>query len=145
MAMTPEKQRAALAKITPPMWLIFKPIYGQTGYYRENASGYTSIKDAWRVTEEVGRKKVSGRPTDNDRVVLVPAPLPDYLNDRNAIYALLEQIEDSEWDEFAELLDYVTYKENRRPHQRRKDIFTASCGQLCRAFLEFKGLWEETE
>lgn len=86
--MTQEQQRVAIAEwVGPKLFVLHKPIHDPFGYYREDAQGYTGhISEAWKVTEEVARKHVSGRPTDPDRVIAEPAPLPDYCNDLNAIH-----------------------------------------------------------
>lgn len=64
----------------PRLFVIYKPIHGEWGYYREKGAGYTSRDKAWRVTEQEGAKYVTGRKTDPDRVILHPAPQHDYIN-----------------------------------------------------------------
>lgn len=56
------------------LFVIHKPIHDPFGYYRENAYGYTTLSDAWRVPWDVAMRYVSGRPTDPDRVIAEPAP-----------------------------------------------------------------------
>lgn len=64
----------------PRAFVIYKPIYGDWGYYRAKGAGYTTRDRAWRVTEQEGAEYVSGRKTDSDRVILQPAPQLDYIN-----------------------------------------------------------------
>jgi len=152
--MTPEAQRIAIhAACGHSLFVIKKPIHSPFCYYRENAAGYTSsLSDAWKVTEEVGKKYVSGRPTDSDRVILEPVPAPDYLNDLNAMHGAekgltererlqyVEEIGKQSWDEFA--------KTGRDPRycEDREIIYwhlSATASQRAKAFLRVLNLWKD--
>lgn len=92
--MKPEKINIAIAELRGVnLFVIRKPIHAPSSYYRENACGYTmSLNEAWKVPEDVAKKYICGRPTDPDRVIMEPAPPPDYLNDANECVKLLEEL-----------------------------------------------------
>lgn len=83
----PSRLRVAIAEADNfDLWLIIKNGY----YYRPNAAGYTqSIADAWKLPKEQAKKyEMYAYRQDVDfcqKVLLEPAPLPDYCNSRDAI------------------------------------------------------------
>lgn len=126
-----------------PLYVIRKPIHAPFEYYRENAAGYTTLAEAWRVTEEIGRRYISGRPHDSDRVVMELAPTPSFSTSRDAC-ATFE----------ATITDRRTYNMNLEeavresfqdwrimdPEERFFEVITATPRQRCIAFLRMKGV-----
>lgn len=90
----------------PRSFVIYKPIYGDWGYYREKGAGYTTRDRAWRVTEQEGKLYVSGRLTDSDRAILQPAPQLDYINALESL-GLVHEVEKNftlkQWDKYLPL------------------------------------------
>lgn len=80
----------AIAEVCrPKLFVIRKPLRAPFDLYRPNANGYTnSMAEAWKVTEDVARKYVTGPAYENepDKVVMEPAPEPDYCRDLNAMH-----------------------------------------------------------
>ncbi len=92
--MSPEAQQIAIAEACGPrLFVIRKPIYAPFDFYRPNGNGYTgNINEAWKVTEDIARQHVCGSKTTPDRVIMEPAPIPDYLSDLNAMYEAEETL-----------------------------------------------------
>ena len=125
--MNAQDQIKALAELDgPPLFVIRKPIHDPFGYYRKDACGYCGLNEAWRVTEEVGRLHIGGRPTDHDRVILEPAPTKPYLTSYDAILPLVQ----------------------KQPVAIKIEIMSRCClldapTQLCEALLRATGKWRE--
>lgn len=125
--MTPESQIAALASLDgPPLFVIHKPIHDPFGYYRENAHGYTTLAEAWTVTEEVGKRYIGGRPTDYDRVVLEPAPTKPYLTNFDPTIRLIQ-------------------KRGMQTVLHETFWITATPASLAADLLKAEGLWQDDE
>ncbi len=141
--MTPEAQRRAIADCMPKLFVIRKQIHDPFGYYREKAAGYTTRAEAWQVTEEEGRKYISGRPTDNDRVVLEPAPMPDYPSDLNAMHKAEETLTNEQQRDYFNELSITS---GARAGEHPLYAFTichATAAQRAEAFLRTLNLWTE--
>lgn len=108
-APTLEEKRVRLAEACgPKLFVIHAPKNSPYGYYyREGAHGYTgSLSDAWKVTEEEGRKYTlyaDSKPGDRaypERVVLEPAPLPDYFRCLDACAEAERVLTEEQWDDY---------------------------------------------
>ena len=144
--MTPERIRIVIAEeCGRRMFVIHKPIRDPFGYYRENGNGYTTLENAWQVTEEVGRRHIGGKPTDFDRVVLEPAPIPNYPFDLNACHEMEKILNEKQQVWYLQKLTQVRFKEGVAGMiacMNDKTTF-ATAMQRCEAFLRTIGKWEE--
>lgn len=89
--MTHEAQRIAIAKAcgVGQKWLLIKRGF----YYRPNAAGYCEdIASAGRFDEAYAKSDVSAT---NGDVRMVKEPLPDYLNDLNAMHEAEKMLQGS--------------------------------------------------
>ncbi len=136
--MSPEAQRIAIAEACGPrLFVIRKPIHSPFDLYRPNANGYTNnVAEAWQVTEEVARKHVSGRKTDPDRVIMEPAPLPDYLSDLNAMHEAEKTLHGNNWRPYHDKLAIITMS-------GPWPAIDATAAQRAEAFLRTIGKWED--
>lgn len=149
--MKPEAQRIAIAEAAgQKLFVIHKQIHDPFGYYREKGHGYTTLVEAWRVTEEVGKKYIGGRPTDPDRVILEPAPLPDYPTDLNAMHEAEEALFSSrpgfyERSSVTALCAVLGLDEDTGMHDKRtiRQLLNATAAQRAEAFLRTIGKWTD--
>lgn len=141
--MAPEQQRIAIAEwCGDRLFVIHKPIRDPFGYYRENAQGYTNLEHAWRVTEGVAKRYVGGKPTEADRVIMEPAPLPDYLNDLNAMHEAEKRLGDLDASyafELAKLTNCPSWLPQTGMQVCR--IARATAAQRAEALLRTIGKW----
>lgn len=137
--MTPEAQQAAISEVVKPkLFVIHKPIHDPFGYYREKGHGYTTLAEAWRVTEEVGKQYIGGRSTDPDRVILEPAPSPDYLTDLNAMHEAEMTIANAKGE-----MPQAWYSHIVRICGSNGKAMRATAAQRREAFLRTLGLWQD--
>lgn len=145
--MNAEKQQIAIASKLPKLFVIHKPIHDPFGYYRENGHGYTTLDQAWRVTEDVARKHITGPAYENepDRVVMEPAPIPDYLNDLNAVHEVEKIYASTQY--FYELQTVCGMPRGLVLYdiESIKHIITATAAQRAEALLRAMGLWEDEQ
>lgn len=137
--MKEEEQKRAIAEaVNFDLYVIVKTGY----YYRPNASGYTSdIRDAWKLPYEEAKKyeMYAGRDdvSVNEKVLIEKAPLPDYLNDLNA----MDEIEGT----LPQTKHYYPYYENLYSITGACMAFglRATASQRAEAFLRAIGKWKE--
>lgn len=152
--MSPQKQQLAIAEACKhDLWVIVK----RGLYYRANAHGYTnSIAEAWKLPKEEAKKhEMYADRSDVDqceKVLIQRAPLPDYLNDLNAIHEAIAQVIDPRFIQgFHEAL-YEVLERHWTP--KRWYMFSttgqffaftiASAAQLSEAFVKAISKWEDT-
>ncbi len=147
--MTHDEQQKAIAElVAPKLFVIRKPKHDPFGYYRENAAGYTSsVSEAWKVTEEIGRKyqmysdAAKGSEAWRDRVILEPVPAPDYTSDLNAMHEAEKTLStDEQIEMYLENLTDVSGGDT----PKGKASFTAyfaTASQRAEAFMRTLGLW----
>lgn len=68
---------------------------------------------------------------------------PDYLNDLNEIHKAENTLTDYEYDEFLEILEFITYSEGQTSSQQRRKKSSATAAQRSEAFLKIRDLWED--
>ncbi|RRJ96804.1 hypothetical protein Ga0100231_023850 [Opitutaceae bacterium TAV4] len=141
--MTPEAQREAIAEACGfvAQYVLLKGGY----YYRPGAHGYTSkIEEAGRFSKEYAESDVRAT---NGEVTMRPEPLPDYLNDLNAMHAAEETLSDARAQIYIEQLADVTKAKfdtfNGPPNVIHWCLYHATAGQRAEAFLRTVGRWEE--
>lgn len=150
--MTPQEINIAVSDACGPrLFVINKPI---RGYYRWNACGYTdSIEEAWKVTEEVGRKHCTGPAYANepDKILLEPAPITNYFGGLNAIREAMATLTEDEQLMFTHHVLCQTvwtgkYPESHKPSESeiRWALVNATAATLAEAFLRTKGLWRDS-
>lgn len=134
--MKPEQQRIKIAEACgQKMFVIYKI---NRGYYQKDACGYTNdIRLAWQVTEDVAKKHATGPAyaREPDRVITEPAPLPDYLNDLNAMHEAEKVLTEDQARNYSELLRGFQVVHFGAIH--------ATASQRAEAFLRTLGLWED--
>jgi hypothetical protein len=131
--MTPEAQRIAIAVIVKR---------GQ--FYRPDAHGYTnSIAEAWKLPLAEAKKYEMYADRDDipgcEKVLIERAPLPDYLNDLNAMAKAEECIPDDKWELYVFNLRTVVYRDNQRPSGQKwcgSDPIHAKAGHRAEAFIQ---------
>jgi len=149
--MKQEKQRIAIAEACgPKLYMICKPIHAPFCYYRPNAKGYTNnTSEAWKVTAEEAKKHVTGKSYEGepDRVISEPAPLPDYLNDLNAMHEAEKILNEKQAVWYLQKLTQVRFKAGVSGMigcMIDKTVF-ATASQRAEAFLRTIGKWEDGE
>jgi len=146
MSLTTEQKNVRIAEsMGPKLFVIHKPIHDPFGLYRPNARGYTNnLADAWKVTEEEGKKYVSGRPADTDRVVLLPAPHPAYFTDLNAAVTLCDAMAKEGLVRLAKYAGgYWGVEINlENPPRNYKASAPTLPAAICEAYAAAKGLWK---
>lgn len=145
--MTPLQINIAIAEFMgPKLFVIAKHINDPFCYYRENARGYTyKIEEAWKVPEEVGSGYINGGPDQPDRVVIEPAPIPNYFGDLNAMHSAEETLDPKQTERFAEFMLDVLEIPTPFIGTARCAFLTghASAPQRAEAFLRTIGKWKE--
>jgi hypothetical protein len=141
--MSPQAQQIAIAKAcgVKQKYFIMKRGY----YYRPNGSGYTANPaEAWMVSEETARKHVY--PHD-EPVTMHPAPLPDYLNDRNAMAQAKKFLNRDQRESFIDELRIILNDLNRDDPTwlgpTPFDYTNANPAQEATAFVRALSLWVE--
>jgi len=127
------------------LFVIRKPLYAPFDLYRPNAQGYTgNIAEAWKVAEDVAKKYVTGPAYNNepDKVVMEPAPVPDYCHDLNVMHKAEEFITD--WVAYRIELSKVVgvgYAPDLDICGDIKAFINATARQRAEAFLRTIGKW----
>ena len=127
------------------LFVIRKPLYAPFDLYRPNAQGYTgNIAEAWKVAEDVAKKYVTGPAYNNepDKVVMEPAPVPDYCHDLNVMHKAEEFITD--WVAYRIELSKVVgvgYAPDLDICGDIKAFVSATARQRAEAFLRTIGKW----
>ena len=133
------------------LFVIRKPLYAPFDLYRPNAQGYTgNIAEAWKVAEDVAKKYVTGPAYNNepDKVVMEPAPVPDYCHDLNAMHEAWnyarthDKSPDHEFESGFDLaLTEVVLKTGINPTFVKSYTINATARQRAEAFLRTIGKW----
>lgn len=131
--MTEQEQRIAIAEACKrDEWVIVK----RGLYYCPNAGGYThSIARAWKLPKaEAKRYEMYADRSDVDqceKVLIEPAPPPDYLHDLNACHEMEKTLVNT--FQYQLWLDRLT----------NRNEWHATAAQRCEAFLRTIGKWKE--
>ncbi len=134
--MSPVQQRIKLAEVCGKhdRWVIMK----RGLYYRPHAKGYTSnIAEAWILPEAEADEHTY--PYD-EPVTKHRAPLPDYLNDRDAMHAAFLALDDVQK---VECLGYIYEVARGNHHDKDVALAMATLPQWAQSILRTVGLWEE--
>jgi hypothetical protein len=120
--MTPEQQRIAIAQSC-----------GWKGISQSHLIGYAP----WRPKTYSDR--VNTCPVDELECIPLD-PLPNYLNDLNAMNEAEKALTDAQFEDyFDELESQVPFA---RPQHKRRHVCAATATQRAEAFLKTLGLWE---
>lgn len=114
--MTPEEKNAAIAKAvgTDRFWLLKK--HGL--WWRPDSAGYTgNIDEAGRYTYDEAKRREC-KHGHSDDVTMHPAPIPNYVEDLNAIHSAIMSLPASKHREFSlHLHDLVCGQAEPDPHE----------------------------
>lgn len=131
--MSPEEQQRAIADACGQLdrWVLKK----RGLYYRLKACGYTDhISEAWVVPESVADQHTY--PHD-EPVTKHRAPLPDYLNDLNAMHEAEKVLTAEQRAEYRRILFELP------PEECESNTF-ATASQRAKAFLRTIGKWRDS-
>lgn len=108
-------------------------------WYRPNASGYTGMSDqAGRYTLEEAKKHEYIRGCDDD-VKIAALPLPDYLEDLNAMHEVEKTLDAVQRGRYSTLLA----QRDEKTFTWDFDTIHATARQRCEAYLRTIGRWKE--
>lgn len=127
--LTPEEKRIRIAEACGMhgRFVIIK----RRRYYRAHGSGYTDrISEAWVVDEAEARRH--DYPHD-EPVTHHPAPMPDYLNDLDAIHEAEKTLTPDLWNSYVNHLEGLIEAEDQPERDFR--WMTAAAAQRADAFL----------